>query len=99
PRAGRPRLLHQLAGVGPRHRGLVTPGSSGGRLGCAVPETMEEPGLADEQREQPPYTVRKPWAFDDWGLCGRGDELLARALARHPRVGRVFHVQPPIEPA
>ena len=62
--------------------------------------TREEPGLAEEQqRDQPTYNVLKTWAFDDWGLYGRGDELLARALARHPRVGRVFHVQPPIDPA
>jgi glycosyltransferase involved in cell wall biosynthesis len=49
--------------------------------------------------EQPTYNVLKTWAFDDWGLYGRGDELLSRALARHPRVGRVFHVQPPVDPA
>jgi glycosyltransferase involved in cell wall biosynthesis len=57
--------------------------------------------LAEDRREQPQptYNVLKTWAFDDWGLYGRGDELLARALARHPRVGRVFHVQPPIDPA
>ena len=36
--------------------------------------------MADEQREQPAYYVLKTWAFDDWGLYGRGDELLARAL-------------------
>jgi hypothetical protein len=63
---------------------------------------MEEQGLAEErreQRDQPAYNVLKTWAFDDWGLYGRGDELLARALARHPRVGRVFHVQPPFDPA
>jgi hypothetical protein len=56
--------------------------------------------LAEERPEQQPtYNVLKTWAFDDWGLYGRGDELLARALARHPRVGRVVHVQPPIDPA
>ena len=55
--------------------------------------------MAEERREQPTYNVLKTWAFDDWGLYGRGDELLTRALARHPRVGRVFHVQPPIDPA
>jgi glycosyltransferase involved in cell wall biosynthesis len=49
--------------------------------------------------EQPTYNVLKTWAFDDWGLYGRGDELLSRALARHPRVGRVFHVQSPVDPA
>jgi glycosyltransferase involved in cell wall biosynthesis len=49
--------------------------------------------------QQPTYNVLKTWAFDDWGLYGRGDELLSRALARHPRVGRVFHVQPPVDPA
>jgi glycosyltransferase involved in cell wall biosynthesis len=49
--------------------------------------------------EQPTYNVLKTWAFDDWGLYGRGDELLSRALARHPRVARVFHVQPPVDPA
>jgi glycosyltransferase involved in cell wall biosynthesis len=49
--------------------------------------------------EQPTYNVLKTWASDDWGLYGRGDELLSRALARHPRVGRVFHVQPPLDPA
>jgi glycosyltransferase involved in cell wall biosynthesis len=49
--------------------------------------------------EQPAYNVLKTWASDDWGLYGRGDELLSRALARHPRVGRVFHVQPPVDPA
>jgi glycosyltransferase involved in cell wall biosynthesis len=49
--------------------------------------------------EPPTYNVLKTWAFDDWGLYGRGDELLSRALARHPRVGRVFHVQPPVDPA
>jgi glycosyltransferase involved in cell wall biosynthesis len=49
--------------------------------------------------EEPTYNVLKTWAFDDWGLYGRGDELLSRALARHPRVGRVFHVQPPVDPA
>ena len=51
------------------------------------------------EQQQPTYNVLKTWAFDDWGLYGRGDELLARALARHPRVGRVVHVQPPIDPA
>ena len=57
--------------------------------------------MAEEQQrgDQPAYNVLKTWAYDDWGLYGRGDELLARALARHPRVGRVFHVQPPIDPA
>jgi glycosyltransferase involved in cell wall biosynthesis len=49
--------------------------------------------------EQPTYNVLKTWAFDDWGLYGRGDELLSRALARQPRVARVFHVQPPVDPA
>ena len=49
--------------------------------------------------EQPTYNVLKTWAFDDWGLYGRGDELLSRALARHPGVARVFHVQPPVDPA
>jgi glycosyltransferase involved in cell wall biosynthesis len=49
--------------------------------------------------EQPTYNVLKTWASDDWGLYGRGDELLSRALARHPRVARVFHVQPPVDPA
>jgi glycosyltransferase involved in cell wall biosynthesis len=54
----------------------------------------------DGQRpEAPAYNVLKTWASDDWGLYGRGDELLCRALARHPRVGRVFHVQPPTNPA
>jgi glycosyltransferase involved in cell wall biosynthesis len=52
-----------------------------------------------EEREQPTYNVLKTWASDDWGLYGRGDELLSRALARHPRVGRVFHVQPPMDPS
>jgi hypothetical protein len=51
------------------------------------------------EEEQPALSVLKTWAFDDWGLYGRGDELLSRALARHPRVGRVFHVQPPVDPA
>src|SRR4030095_16920980 len=41
----------------------------------------------------------KTWAFDDWGLYGRGDELLARALARHPRIGGVVHGRPPRDPA
>jgi glycosyltransferase involved in cell wall biosynthesis len=59
----------------------------------------EEGRLAEEQREQPSYNVLKTWAFDDWGLYGRGDELLSRALARHPRVARLFHVQAPINPA
>ncbi len=57
---------------------------------------MEEDG---QQPEAPAYNVLKTWASDDWGLYGRGDELLCRALARHPRVGRVFHVQPPTNPA
>ena len=52
-----------------------------------------------EEREQLTYNVLKTWSSDDWGLYGRGDELLSRALARHPRVGRVFHVQPPVDPA
>jgi glycosyltransferase involved in cell wall biosynthesis len=57
--------------------------------------------LAEEEQEAaaPAYNVLKTWASDDWGLYGRGDELLSRALARHPRVGRVFHVQPPVDPA
>jgi glycosyltransferase involved in cell wall biosynthesis len=55
--------------------------------------------LAEEERDAPEYNVLKTWASDDWGLYGRGDELLSRALARHPRVGRVFHVQPPTDPA
>lgn len=53
--------------------------------------------MAEEQ--QPAFNVVKTFAFDDWGLYGRGDELLCRALARHPKVGRVFHVQPPVDPA
>ena len=53
----------------------------------------------EEWREPPAYNVLKTWASDDWGLYGRGDELLSRSLARHPRVGRVFHVQPPVDPA
>jgi len=53
----------------------------------------------DERAEAPSCNVLKTWASDDWGLYGRGDELLCRALARHPRVGRVFHVQPPTDPA
>ncbi len=52
-----------------------------------------------EEGQRPVYNVLKTWASDDWGLYGRGDELLSRALARHPRVGRVFHVQPPVNPA
>ena len=55
--------------------------------------------MTEERRAQPTYNVLKTWAFDDWGLYGRGDELLSRALARHPRVGRVFHVQPPLDPS
>ncbi len=55
--------------------------------------------MSEEQRQRPVYNVLKTWASDDWGLYGRGDELLSRALARHPRVGRVFHVQPPVSPA
>ncbi len=55
--------------------------------------------MTEERRAQPTYNVLKTWAFDDWGLYGRGDELLSRALARHPRIGRVFHVQPPIDPS
>jgi glycosyltransferase involved in cell wall biosynthesis len=59
--------------------------------------------VAEERREQEPeqptYSVLKTWASDDWGLYGRGDELLSRALARHPRVARVFHVQPPVDPS
>lgn len=53
----------------------------------------------EEGREPPAYNVLKTWASDDWGLYGRGEELLSRALARNPRVGRVFHVQPPVDPA
>ena len=55
--------------------------------------------MAEEKRDQPTYNVLKTWSSDDWGLYGRGDELLTRALARHSRVGRAFHVQPPIDPA
>jgi glycosyltransferase involved in cell wall biosynthesis len=55
--------------------------------------------VAEERRDLPTYNVLKSWAFDDWGLYGRGDELLSRALARHARVARVFHVQPPVDPA
>jgi glycosyltransferase involved in cell wall biosynthesis len=57
--------------------------------------------LEEEQQGAvaPTYNVLKTWASDDWGLYGRGDELLCRALARHARVGRVFHVQPPTNPA
>jgi glycosyltransferase involved in cell wall biosynthesis len=51
------------------------------------------------EEEQPTFSVLKTWAFDDWGLYGRGDELLSRALARHPRVEQVLHVQPPVDPA
>jgi glycosyltransferase involved in cell wall biosynthesis len=54
--------------------------------------------VAEEKPDQPTYNVLKTWSSDDWGLYGRGDELLSRALARHERVGRVFHVQPPINP-
>ena len=54
---------------------------------------------SEEGRQRPVYNVLKTWASDDWGLYGRGDELLSRALTRNPRVGRVFHVQPPVEPA
>jgi glycosyltransferase involved in cell wall biosynthesis len=48
---------------------------------------------------QPRFNVVKTYAFDDWGIYGRGDELLCRALARHPAVGQVFHVQRPADPA
>ena len=37
-----------------------------------------------EQRDQPAYNVLKTWAFDDWGLYGRGDELLARGNGSKP---------------
>src|SRR6266536_1539358 len=57
------------------------------------------PVTTEEGREPPAYNVLKTWAMDDWGLYGRGEELLTRALARHQRVGRVFHVQPPVNPA
>jgi len=57
------------------------------------------PGGEESRLAEPTYNVLKTWAFDDWGLYGRGDELLSRALARHPRVARVFHVQPPVDPA
>ena len=53
----------------------------------------------EEGRERPAYNFLKTGASDDWGLYGRGEELLSRALAHHPRVGRVFHVQPPVDPA
>jgi glycosyltransferase involved in cell wall biosynthesis len=53
----------------------------------------------ERRSEAPTYNVLKTWASDDWGLYGRGDELLCRALVRHARVGRVFHVQPPTNPA
>src|SRR6266542_3358687 len=59
----------------------------------------ERGGALTEEGQRPVYNVLKTWASDDWGLYGRGDELLSRALARHPRVGRVFHVQPPVNPA
>jgi glycosyltransferase involved in cell wall biosynthesis len=52
-----------------------------------------------ERNDAPSYNVLKTWASDDWGLYGRGDELLSRALAHQPRIGRVFHVQPPTDPA
>jgi glycosyltransferase involved in cell wall biosynthesis len=52
-----------------------------------------------ERNDAPSYNVLKTWASDDWGLYGRGDELLSRALTRQPRIGRVFHVQPPTDPA
>jgi glycosyltransferase involved in cell wall biosynthesis len=55
--------------------------------------------VAEERRDLPTYNVLKSWGLDDWGLYGRGDELLSRALARHARVDRVFHVQPPVDPA
>ncbi|HKE97547.1 MAG TPA: glycosyltransferase [Actinomycetes bacterium] len=50
-------------------------------------------------QQQPAFNVLKTFAFEDWGLYGRGDELLCRALAKHPKVGKVFHVQPPADPA
>jgi len=53
----------------------------------------------DARDDAPRYNVLKTWASDDWGLYGRGDELLCRALSRHPRVGRVVHVQAPTDPA
>ncbi len=52
-----------------------------------------------DPEQQPIFNVLKAWSFDDWGLYGRGDELLCRALVDHPGVGRVFHVQPPVTPA
>lgn len=49
--------------------------------------------------EAPTVNVLKTSSEGDWGRFGRGDELLCRALARHPRVGRVVHVQAPTDPA
>jgi glycosyltransferase involved in cell wall biosynthesis len=60
---------------------------------------QEDRVTSEEGRQPPAYNVLKTWASDDWGLYGRGDELLSRALRRNPRVGRVFHVQPPVDPA
>lgn len=49
--------------------------------------------------EAPTLNVLKTSPDGDWGRFGRGEELLCRALVRHPRVGRVVHVQPPTDPA
>ena len=40
--------------------------------------------------------VVKTWYQNDFGRYGRRDERLARALARDPRVARVFHLEPPL---
>src|SRR5262245_10899412 len=77
--------------------------NEGGRRGvglrCSATARCRSQGAVVAEDGQPRFNVVKTYAFDDWGIYGRGDELLCRALARHQAVGRVFHVQPPADPA
>lgn len=43
------------------------------------------------------FDIVMVWYQNDWGLYGRRNEMLARALARHPRVRKVVHIEPPVD--
>ncbi len=42
------------------------------------------------------FNIVKVWYQNDWGLYGHRDEMLARALARHPAINKVLHIEPPV---
>ncbi|MBN1472364.1 MAG: glycosyltransferase [Syntrophaceae bacterium] len=47
----------------------------------------------DNQRQD----IVMVWYQNDWGVLGRRNEMLARTLAQQSSVGKVLHIEPPVD--